>query len=154
MTKKLTSWVPPKTVSKKEMVGRRAFGSKVFEKANDRVLHYKIDVFLDKRKDTSLSVDRLGVRVARPDTLSLLLPLCDRIATNGSTEFVGWAQISAADVHRGIRATSSVGEDNPYHAEIDRTQYPTDEALRAFAFQLCVYASKHAFIFRSAAISP
>ena len=30
------------------MLGRRAFGSKVFEKANDSVLRYKIDVFLGR----------------------------------------------------------------------------------------------------------
>lgn len=154
MTRKNRIWKPQGTFSTKEMIGRRAFGSKVFERSEESVLRYKVDVFLDKRRGTSLSVDRLGIRTAKPDVLEFLLPLCDRMAEKGSTEFVGWAQISAADVHGGLTATRPVGEENPYHAEIDRAQYPTDEALRAFAFQLCVYASKHEFIDRSAAVGP
>jgi hypothetical protein len=148
----MTGWVPPKTVSKKEMVGRRAFGSKVFEQAKDNVLHYKIDVFLDDRLGTGLSIDRLGVRTARPEVLTLLAPLCDQMADKRSTSFVGWAQFRVDDVRCGIAATDPVSEDNPYHAEIDRSHYQNVAALRSLAFELCVHASKHAFIDRSAAV--
>ena len=133
------------------MLGRRAFGSKVFEKAKNSVLRYKIDVFLDDRKGTGLSVDRLGIRKAQPDVLTFLGPLCDKMADKRPTEFVGWAQIRATDFGGEIRATMAVGEDNRYHAEIDRSQYQTDRSLRSLAFELCVHASKHEFIPRSVA---
>lgn len=146
-------WIPPKKISPKEFVGRRAFGSRVFEKEDDKVLRYRIDIFLDKRAGTGLSVDRLGVRAACPEVLAFLSPLCDEMAEKGSTEFVGWAQVKVEDL-KGIiiKATDAVGEDNSYHAEIDRTDYPTAGALRALAFRLCVHASKYDFIKHSEVI--
>lgn len=144
----MTVWNPPKKVSSKEFVGRRAFGSRVFENPSDGRLHYKIDAFLDKRTGTGLSVDRLGVRTAYHDVLAFLCPLCDEMAKKGSTEFIGWAQIAVKDIQKLVQATKAVGEDNPYHAEIDRSGHVNIEALRSFAFRLCVHASKHPFIYR------
>ncbi len=144
--RKVANWTAPREISPKEFVGRRAFGSKVFEKEGNSVLRYKINVFLDERIGTGLSVDRLGVRVAEVEVLTFLRPLCDAMAEKGSTNFSGWAQISAKDVENIIKVIEAIGEENPYHAEIDRSNYQNVDALRAFAFQLCVYASKHEFI--------
>ena len=149
MTEKIVAWTPPKNVSTKEIIGRRAFGSRIFNTDPNSTIHYKIDVFLDNRIGTGLSVDRLGVRRAVPNVLAFLCPLCDEMANKGSTEFKGWAQISVSDVHHSIMATDAVGEQNPYHAEIDRSDYQNERTLRSFAFELCVFASKHEFLYRS-----
>ena len=142
-------WTPPNHVSSKEMVGRRAFGSRVFDKSDDRVLQFRINVFLDERQNTGLSVDRLGVRSAEPEVLTRLLPYCDEMAEHGSTSFAGWAQLSVKDIKQTVLASEPQGEDHPYHAEVDRSNFPTPESLRALAFELCVHASKHEFIHRS-----
>ena len=140
-------WTPPTNISAKEIVGRRAFGSRVF--ATGANLPYKIDVFLDKKIGTGLSVDRLGVRKACQEVLDFLTPLCDASAKNRSSKFVGWAQISVEDVQKiGIHVKEAVGENNPFHAEICRSDYPNINALRSLAFHLCVCASKHKFICR------
>ena len=146
--KKKAKWKPPKHISVKEVVGRRTFGSKVFDRSAGTTLHFRIDVFMDSRPGTGLSGDRLGVRAAQQEVLQFLYPLCDDMATKGATTFVGWAQISAKDLRGTIRATISTGEDNPYHAEIDRSKHPTEESLRSLAFELCVHASKQEFIDR------
>ncbi len=95
-----------------------------------------------------MSVDRLGVRTASHDTLTFLCPLCDKMAKKGSTRFVGWAQIAVKDIQQLVQATNAVHEQNPYHAEIDRSGHENIRALRSFAFMLCVLASKHDFIYR------
>ena len=146
MTGKSKGWKPTDEVSPKEFVGRRAFGSNVFGTSSD-MSHYKIDVFLDNRMLGGLSVDRLGVRTARIDVLDRLRPLCDNIAKKGRTNFVGWAQICVADIKQKISATNAVNEENPYHAEIDLTPFKNEPSLRAFAFELCVLASRHEFIY-------
>lgn len=142
-------WNPPEQISQKEFVGRRAFGSKVFQSEPDNVLHYRINVFMDHRLNTGLSIDRLGVRTACRKVLDLLLPLCDDMANVRSKEFAGWAQIKVEDIASKIDVTPAVCENNPYHAEIDRSDHTTKGALRSLAFELCVQASKHPFICRS-----
>ena len=139
-------WTPPNEVSKKEVVGRRAFGSRVFEKEKGPFrLRYKINVFLDS-KDGDLSVDRLGVRHVEEDVLQFLYPLCNAIAAKGNTKFQGWAQFLVSDLPMRVTKTESIGENNPYHAEIDRSNHRSEEAQRSFAFELCVYASKYEFV--------
>ena len=126
-------------------MGRRAFGSKVFDKS-EQGLQYRVNVFQDDRIGTGLSFDRLGVRRVEKDVLSFLCPLCDEMAKKKATGFVGWVQIHVQDIKNMIKSTDAVNEVNPYHAEVDRSEYKTLPALRALAFQLCVYASKHPFI--------
>ena len=145
----MKNWTPPPAVSKKEIVGRRVFGSRVFDETPLN-LRYKLDTFLDKRIGTRLSVDRLGVRKANSEVLAFLIPLCDSSAIKRSSTFTGWAQISASDLQQiGIQSTEAINEINPYHAEILRSDYQTVDALRSLAFRLCVYAAKHEFIYRS-----
>ncbi len=144
----MNRWYPPTHISQKEIVGRRTFGSRVFDKTNG-VLKYKIDIFLDKRTAFNLSVDRLGVRVADRNVVDFLKPLCDESAEKRSSKFNGWAQISVNQIQKiGVRATEAINEENPYHAEISRSRHQTVSALRSLAFELCVYASKHDFISR------
>ena len=145
MIGKPTEWKPPDNISKKEFVGRRAFGSNVFDTSSS-ISRYKINVFMDDRMLPGLSVDRLGVKIVRRNILDYLRPLCDDMAKKGRTEFIGWAQLRVSDVQQKISATKAVNEDNPYHAEIDLIPYQNKQSLRAFAFELCVQASKHEFI--------
>lgn len=146
----MATWKPTQAISPKEMVGRRAFGSKVFSATDQKsVLRYRITVFLDNQQDTGLSVDRLGIKRADGKVLALLCPLCDTMANKRATSFKGWAQIHAADLKGRISRTPAIGENNPYHAEIDRSKYNSKETRRSLAFELCVHASKHKFIDRA-----
>ena len=148
MSKRKVSWTPPNHVSNKEFVGRRVFGTKAFNKtSNSR--RYKLDVFMDTRLDTGLSVDRLGVKAVCKEVLVFLTPLCETIAKKRNKQFKGWAQMHVNDLLKlkiNIKSTKPDNEDNPYHAEICRTPYETDAALRSLAFALCVYASDYDFI--------
>ena len=144
----MNKWVPNEQISPKEIVGRRAFGSRVFDKSNG-VLRYNINVFLDTRVNSGLSVDRLGMKNVDHSVLNYLNPLCHQLAQKRSSKFVGWAQIKVRQIESiGIRATQAVNENNPYHAEIIRSEFTTPQSLRALAFQLCVYASENDFIYR------
>ena len=141
-------WKPPKSLSPKEIVGRRTFGSRIFDKS-DSILPYKIDIFMDSRIGENISVDRLGIRQAKPDVIEYLSPLCDKSAFKRSSNFVGWAQIEVSQIENlGVHATDAVDEENPYHAEISRLGHQTVKAMRSLAFELCVHASKHSFLSR------
>ena len=139
-------WKPPRDVSKKETVGRRAFGSRVFETRENVPLHYKLNVFQDDRMGTGLSVDRLGVRGPQESVLKFISPLCEEMAGKKGTKFKGWAQLRVCDLQVAVQATRAEGEENPYHAEIDRTSYPNVHAMRSLAFELCAHASKYPFV--------
>ena len=137
-------WKPTETVSDKVFIGRRAFGNRVF--ANDKaVLRYRIDVFLDPRK-SDLSVDRLGIRQISDDIVAFLHPLCESMAAKGGTKFRGWARLKVGDLRACVRKTKATNEENPYHAEIDRSEFVSQGAQRAFAFELCTQASKYEFV--------
>ena len=130
---------------------RRAFGGRVFQPEGTVLLRYRIDLFLDDRmaQRTSfggLSVDRLGVRKAQDSVLSRLLPLCELSATKRSSKFVGWAQILVSDLRQPVFSTPAENEANGFHAEIDTTPFGNRESIRAFAFELCVAASRNEFI--------
>ncbi len=143
----MNRWEPKEQISLKEIVGRRAFGSRVFDKSNG-VLRYNINVFLDTRENVGLSVDRLGMKNVDNCVLNYLKPLCLQLAEKRSSQFVGWAQIKVRQIESiGIKATLAVNEINPYHAEIIRSEFKTQKSLRALAFQLCVYASESDFIY-------
>ncbi len=144
----MNKWVPKDQISSKEIVGRRSFGSRVFDKSNG-ILRYNINVFLDTRENTGLSVDRLGMKKVDHSVLNYLNPLCHKSAIKSSSNFVGWAQIYVRQIESiGIQATQAVNENNPYHAEIIRSEFKTPKSLKALAFQLCVYASENDFIYR------
>jgi len=130
-------WRPPKLVSPKEFVGRRTFGTRVLDESEENILPYKVDIFLDDRFGKNLSVDRLGVRRAEPDVIEFLLPLCDKSAEKRSSKFEGWAQIEVGQITKlGVHATEAVDEENPYHAEISRSNHQTVSAMRSLAFEL------------------
>lgn len=144
-------WNPPDQVSTKEIVGRRAFGKpeKIF--SDKEATRYRIDIFFDDRIDTDLSLDRLGVKQPKQEVLDFLTPLGDALGERMDKKFQGWAQIRVGqlkDLH--VKRTDAEGEDNPYHAELNRDNFRNTPAARALAFQLSVYASQHDFIERSA----
>ena len=138
------NWTPTDTVSDKEFIGRRAFGSRVFTN-EENVLRYRIDVFLDSR-GSDLSIDRLGIRKVNDNIVSFLLPLCESMASRGRTTFRGWACLKVGDIKAKVRKTDAENEENPYHAEIDRSQHLSEAAQRSLAFELCAHASKYGFV--------
>ena len=143
------SWNPPNNISKKEFVGRRVFGDSVLRPPPGQQLKYKYELFLDTRSNSGLSVDRLGGRGPRRDVLEVLCPLCEESSRKRNKEFKGWAQIHVERLQVakiGISPTPATDECNPYHAEICLDPYPTVPALKALAFQLCVYASSNEFV--------
>lgn len=151
-------WNPPSKISEdKEILGRRAFGSKIFDKSGDNVLQYKMNVFLDERTNGGLSLDRLGVKNVREEVLEFLQPLCDEMASKGGTWFEGWAQFSISKCKESskmkleVSKTEASGENNPYHAEIDLPDFgniPSLQKSRTLAFVLAVCASSYPFINR------
>ena len=60
--------------------------------------------------------------------------------------FRGWAQFSVQEFRKFTRATAAVGEVNPFHAEIIRDNFPTDEALRILAYSMCLAANELSFL--------
>lgn len=140
-------WSPPAKISDKEIVGRRAFGEDkhIFARA-DRS-QYRIDVFLDTRLETDLSFDRVGIRKAEEAVLAFLTPLCREHGTTQGKCFRGWLQIPVRELGRlPILPKKSVGEMNPYHAELSRDDHRKLEAARSLAFRLCVLAGPHPFL--------
>lgn len=130
----------------KELVGRRAFGKDKYIFASKGALHYKIDVFLDNRTGTGLSVDRLGIGQIDKKIVKRLAPVGAAMGERLEKEFRGWAPFPVQTFHKFCVPTLAVGEDNPYHAEINRDNYPTPASLRALAFEICVAATDQDFI--------
>ena len=138
--------MPSDTIHEKEVVGRRAFGADkhIFSKSGS-VLHYKIDVFLDNRVGTGLSIDRLGVGQIQTKIVRKLDALGHGMSKRTGKEFRGWATFPVFDFRQKTIPTMAIDEDNPYHAEILRDGYQDAAALRSLAFHLCVLASSHKF---------
>lgn len=139
----MSLWNPPADVSPKEVVGRRAFTRKLYVADSHE---YKADVFLDLQIGTGLSVDRLGVRIADEGVVEYLAPFGRTMAAKGGQTFYGWAQIKVSEVKDAIAATEAIGEENPYHAEFDRSACQNIETLRYFAFMLASIASRNKFL--------
>lgn len=140
-------WSPPPEISKKEFLGRRAFGSDVG--FTDRgVTHYEPDLFMDERPGSELSFDRLGIRERDfVETAEWLLPYCEEIAKKGATTFKGWARILVRDLKElRVSPTEPEGEENPYHAELDRSKYYDEELRYTLAFRLCTLCAKNDFL--------
>jgi hypothetical protein len=137
----------PADISDKEIVGRRAFGSdkSVFSRPG-KPEKYRIDVFMDDRLETDLSVDRLGVRKPDPDRMVELDALGTALGAKQEKQFRGWAQLPVKDLGLTVRRTDAEGEANPYHAEISRDEHRTDQTARSLAFRLCLVASEFEFI--------
>lgn len=133
---------PDEELHDKEIVGRRAFGrcKKIFHE-NNTVLHYRLDVFIDKRPG-GISVDRLGIGDYDKKRLGFLDTLGVAMGEKRTVRFRGWAQFSVSDLRECIQPTEAVGEENPFHAEVMRDGFPSPEAKRALAYQMCVLASQ------------
>lgn len=140
----MSSWTPQPKISPKEMVGRRAFTTKLRQPNG----HYKADVFLDDRIGTGLSMDRLGIRPADAEKVTKeLMPLCEAMATKRERPFTGWAQLRVSDVPKlVVEATEADGEVNPYHAEVNRDNCTDQNHLYMVAFMLATMASMHEFV--------
>lgn len=137
---------PAEEIHKKEIVGRRAFGhdKDVFLK-NDPVQHYKLGVFLEKRPG-DVSVDRLGVGQCEEKRIEFLDPLGREMGRNRGKVFRGWAQFPVAVFRGYTKKTDPVGEANPFHAEILRDGFPTEDAKITLAYTMCLKASAMDFV--------
>lgn len=132
-----------------EILGRRIFG-KAFKESEDGEKEYRFESFFDDRLNSGLSVDRLGKNGVQKRRCKELLPLCDAVANQRKKPFVGWATIQAKSVRVNVKARitglPAIGEENPYHAEIDRSPYKNVESLRAFAFLVRAYSPVRNFV--------
>lgn len=140
----MTLWKPPSEVSTKEVIGRRAFTSKLKNSGGQ----YKVDVFLDDRSDSGLSVDRLGVRKADPEVIAKLADLGHALGRKRGRPFTGWAQLRVSDIpgpsKLKVVQTEAEGEDNEYHAEIAHVD--TGVVSYTEAFMLAVVAANLDFL--------
>ena len=137
----------PGDIHRNERIGRRVFGKAkdVFREENGEK-HYRLDVFMDTRSG-GLSVDRLGVNQAETRRIRFLDPLGVAMGENRGRAFRGWAQLNVTEIHEIVAATPSIGEENPYHAEIKRDEkFRTPIEKRVLAMSLCGLARKHEFI--------
>ena len=66
----MNKWVLIEQISSKVIVSRRAVGSRVFDKSNS-ALRSNINVFLDTRENTGLSVDRIGMKNVNHSVLTI-----------------------------------------------------------------------------------
>ncbi|MER9912240.1 hypothetical protein NKJ71_16575 [Mesorhizobium sp. M0050] len=86
-----------------------------------------------------LSVDRLGINNPVREVVRRLTAAADTEAAKALKQFYGWIAIAAKDL-RSLKVSPSPlsidehGVDNPYHADIDRSQFRE----RAQAFHLSV----------------
>lgn len=137
----------PHVIHKKERIGRRVFGkAKDVWREQNGEKHYKMDVFMDNREG-GLSVDRLGVNLAEKRRIRVLNPLGVAMGEKRGRVFRGWAQFNVTEIHELVVPTPAVGEENPYHAEIERDDhFLTPAAKRVLAMRLCDLARQYEFI--------
>ena len=105
----------PNTIAPNEALGRGVFSSKERDRAQ-RLGEVRLRVFLEKRGNTEISVDRLDH--GSPEELT---EIGNRVAAarEGKRTFYGWAVVAAKDAsanQRRVKATPK--PDNPYHADI------------------------------------
>lgn len=103
---------------------------------------------MDDRLGTGLSVDRLGMKQTDQDVVgSVLVPLASAMGVKRNLPFTGWAQLPVSEIKMTkVEATPPEGEDNPYHAEINRDDCDNTSAAYFLAFMLSVIAGQHEFI--------
>lgn len=144
-------WNPSQNeVSSKEIVGRRAFGKKLYSESGERghFRVFRISIFLDDRYDKDLSFDRLGVRRVFADVISFLSPigLEHGLKLVPKRDFRGWATIKMVDLKNLVVKPSSPPSagGNPYHADLIRDGYRDKGTAETLAWRLSVHASKMA----------
>ena len=125
-------WFPDRRkVSAKEIVGRRAFGSKVFTPADCKGVKgapggFRINVFYEQEQQTDLSLDRLGLRETDPEVLAYLHPVCRNHAERRGTTFICWAAILVSALDRETLEPSPIepdknwpaNDENPFHCDL------------------------------------
>ena len=102
----------PIDISDQEKLARGIFSESIAKRA-----HRKIPktVFLEKRGEKNLSVDRIDVA----SSIDILVEISDKIAKNRQRPFCGWAVIIAENASdNGREVLSTPLQDNPYHADI------------------------------------
>lgn len=137
-------WRPPKDqqVSDKEIIGRRLFGGDYFLKqssSHGKAGGFKLDRFIETRPGCDLSVDRMGLKTANAEVISILLRDCEKHACDLGKVFSGWAALPVANI-RGkphyleVKPTPILGV-NEYHADVLTAAMDKRERNRA-AFAL------------------
>ncbi len=104
--------IVPKDMASDEELGRGVFSGSTAARA--RRSRVPLNVFLERRGETNISVDRLS---AAPPNKAIAI--ADSVAAARSADFHGWAVLTvdhAARNEREVIATPLL--DNPYHADI------------------------------------
>jgi hypothetical protein len=128
-------------VSRKEVVGRRAFGDCITAPGGKLPPgRFKLDVFYEERETEHLSLDRLGLRNADPEVRAYLTPVCDAHALSMATSFTCWAALRMADLAQQKIEPKEELPTNPFHSELDLTEYRKKHHAEALAFKLSTLA--------------
>ncbi|MHC2792587.1 hypothetical protein ACVINZ_001599 [Mesorhizobium jarvisii] len=140
----MATWQPSlDNVEPAEIVGRRLL-AKTYKDwpalgPPNGQLKLSAEAFEDSRLSEDLSVDRLGVNNPVRAVVRRLTVVADTEAAKALKQFCGWIAIAAKDLKNSRVFASPLsieehGIDNPFHAEIDRSQFRE----RAQAFHLSV----------------
>ena len=146
MPSSISLWKPDKNVvSKKEVVGRRAFGDCIAG-AGSKFLkgRFKLPVFYERRPDDHMSLDRLGLRKENPKVLEALMPYCIAHADSLDSTFTCWAALRMEDLPQEtvIPAIDHKFPENDYHCELQMHHYRERGPAESLAFKLSTLARR------------
>ena len=144
-------WNPDATkMGKGEIVGRRVFENDLLKESGKEATkrEIKISAFLEGHYAARLSVDRIGQGQVVQSVIRFLTPLADNHGKNRipPLEFEGWARLLTNDFITDHPVIPKPENNNPYHAEIDRSEAPNKKWARTLAFRLVAHARKFALI--------
>jgi len=131
-------------MQRNDWVGRRLHDDEVNEASGGVTILFK--AFYDKRLNEGLSVDHIGHSSKDHRKAFHCAALAQTHATQAGRMFMGWGGFTVGYLESKNINVESVpdlmaGFENPYHCEIDRTKYPSREALQAFAYQLLCHCN-------------
>jgi hypothetical protein len=134
---------PAHDIAEKELIGRRIFARKIRPVQPDQTITLKWNDFHETRKESDLSMDRLGNPTPVAERLSALTFLAERDASrrNPPPFFNGWAAIQVKDLRFGdwapqVTSAPTMGDDghieNRWHANISCDEFR--KKIHAYAF--------------------
>lgn len=133
--------MPKEQISGGSVIGRRLFGAKPETSSS---LKCSPRWFRDTRLPSNLSVDLLGIGQVDKSRTKRLTVHADSEAAAGSSTFEGWVAILLKNL-RAIKVIPNEVPNNPFHAEIDRTEVISRASEHHFATSLAWSFQEHGF---------
>ena len=142
-------WQPDKkVVSKKEVVGRRAFGTSPLVTESGGKLppgFFKLTTFYEDRSGANLSYDRLGLKTESVEVAEFLKPLCQEHGRLKGKPFECWASVKVEMLpHDEFVPTPDEEANNPYHCDFVLDSYRDNKArMESMAFKLSMLSKPY-----------